>query len=161
MVYASLKAHLSWLSTGSIFFSRSSMCPVLQSWLAIKLKTSGSFVIWTTWYIKTNKRFVYALSAHAAIKKKNKKVYFTWWLLYMTMIELFFPWPSLLPWSVAIPKVERKLILMANSEALSLETATTGTPSLSVIKILCKPSTLTNNPDKNFFISCNKSKGFL
>lgn len=35
------------------------------------------------------------------------------------MTDLFFPSPSLLPWSVAIPKVDRKLGLIADSGALS------------------------------------------
>ena len=59
---------------------------------------------------------------------------------------LFLPSPSLLPWSVAIPKVDKKLALVANSGAFSLATDITGTPSLSVINILCKPSTSVNNP---------------
>lgn len=54
----------------------------------------------------------------------------------MHIIVLFFPSPNLLPWSVAIPNVDKKLALMANSGAFSSATEITGTPSLSVINIL-------------------------
>lgn len=64
----------------------------------------------------------------------------------MHMIVLFFPRPSLLPWSVAIPKVDKKLALIANSGAFSSATDTTGTPSLSVINMLCRPSMPLNKP---------------
>lgn len=46
----------------------------------------------------------------------------TWYEEYMQIKALFFPSPSLPPWSVAIPKVERKLGLVASSGALSLAT---------------------------------------
>lgn len=63
----------------------------------------------------------------------------------MHIIVLFFPRPNLLPWSVAIPKVDKKLALVANSGAFSSATDMTGTPSLSVINMLCSPSILLNN----------------
>jgi hypothetical protein len=46
----------------------------------------------------------------------------TWYVEYMQIKALFFPSPNLLPWSVAIPNVERKLGLIASSGALSLAT---------------------------------------
>lgn len=53
----------------------------------------------------------------------------------MEIIVLFLPKPSLLAWSVAIPKVDIKLGLKARGGALSVTARTTGTPSRSVIKI--------------------------
>lgn len=51
------------------------------------------------------------------------------------MIVLFLPNPSLLAWSVAMPKVDMKLGLRANCGALSVTARTSGTPSRSVIRI--------------------------
>lgn len=42
----------------------------------------------------------------------------------MQIMALFFPSPSLPPWSVAIPNVDRKLGLIASSGALSVATET-------------------------------------
>ena len=64
----------------------------------------------------------------------------------MHIIVLFFPNPNLLPWSVAMPNVDKKLALIANSGVVSSATDTTGTPSLSVINILWSPSTLLKSP---------------
>lgn len=60
----------------------------------------------------------------------------------MEIIVLFLPKPSLLAWSVAIPKVEIKFGFNASCGALSVTALTKGTPSRSVIKIQCNPLTL-------------------
>ena len=77
------------------------------------------------------------------------------------MILLFFESPSLLPWSVARAKVDKKPGLKACSGALSLATLMTGTPSLSDTTIAWSPSTLGNFLYRNRFRSSAMMNPFL
>lgn len=60
----------------------------------------------------------------------------------MEIIVLFLLKPSLLAWSVAIPKVEMKLGLSANWGTFSVTAFTRGTPSLSLMRMQYNPFTL-------------------